>query len=251
MTTAPQPPVCGLRVRLGVEDRDLAVQVCNRLQSWLPVIRALCGNSPLHAGVDTGHASWRWVQLHSWPTSGPTPVFESAADYDRTVGGLVAARVLPDRATVNWAAHLSDTGPTLEIAVGDVCPTIDDTVLITALVRAAAATAITDVRSESPAPRPRDCVIDAAHWCAARDGLSGKLLDLRTGRLRAACYVVDDLFTTVGPALVDSGDVERAVVGLSWLRWHGDGATRQRHVLRRTRDIDVVIDMLAEQTVAS
>jgi glutamate---cysteine ligase / carboxylate-amine ligase len=68
------PAVCGLHVHVGVPDRELAVQVCNHLQAWLPVIRALGGNSPLYQGADTGHASWRSVQLLRWPGVGPTPV---------------------------------------------------------------------------------------------------------------------------------------------------------------------------------
>jgi glutamate---cysteine ligase / carboxylate-amine ligase len=68
------PAVCGLHVHVGVPDRELAVQVCNHLQAWLPVIRALGGNSPLYQGADSGHASWRSVQLLRWPGVGPTPV---------------------------------------------------------------------------------------------------------------------------------------------------------------------------------
>src|SRR3712207_8877218 len=46
--------------------------VCNHLRVWLPVIQGLMVNSPLHAGSNTGHASWRSMQLQRRPSLGPT-----------------------------------------------------------------------------------------------------------------------------------------------------------------------------------
>jgi hypothetical protein len=97
-------PAGGLHVHVGVPDRELAVQVCNHLQAWLPVIRALTGNSPLFQGTDTGHASWRCLQLLHCPGVGPTPWF---ADADRTVADLITAGVMLDEAMVYWYARLS------------------------------------------------------------------------------------------------------------------------------------------------
>ncbi|AEV83144.1 carboxylate-amine ligase [Actinoplanes sp. SE50] len=155
---AADPAACGLHVHVGVADRELAVQVCNHLQVWLPVVRALTSNSPLFLGVDTGHASWRSVQLLRWPSIGPTPYFASARDYGRTVEDLISSSMVLDEASIYWYARLSPTYPTVEIRVGDVCTDLDDTVLVTALVRAAVATAIADIPGRDPrsaAPRLR------------------------------------------------------------------------------------------------
>ncbi|MFC3382968.1 carboxylate-amine ligase [Couchioplanes azureus] len=244
------PAACGLHVHVGVPDREVAVQVCNHLQVWLPVIRALTGNSPLFQGADTGHASWRSVQLLRWPSMGPTPYFTSAADYDRTVTALIASGMVLDEASIYWYARLSPSYPTVEIRVGDVCTDVDDTVLVTALVRATVATAISDIQAGLPASRPRDCVLAGANWRSARDGLSGDLIDLRLGRARPAWDLVDELLATVSPALLRAGDLEPVLEGLARLRADGDGATRQRAVLRRTGDVRAVLTALAEWTRA-
>nr|GID40907.1 putative glutamate--cysteine ligase 2 [Actinoplanes campanulatus] len=245
---AHDPAACGLHVHVGVPDRELAVQVCNHLQVWLPVIRALTSNSPLFLGADTGHASWRSVQLLRWPSIGPTPYFASARDYGRTVADLISSEMVLDEASIYWYARLSPTYPTVEIRVGDVCADVDDTVLVTALVRAAVATAITDIRAGLPASRPRDCVLDAANWRSARDGLSGDLIDLRLGRARPAWELVDEFFATVSPALLETGDLELVLDGLNRLRDIGDGATRQRAILHATGDIRTVLAALAAWT---
>jgi carboxylate-amine ligase len=247
---ARDPAVCGLHVHIGVPDRDLAVQVCNHLQVWLPVIRALTGNSPLFRGADTGHASWRSVQLLRWPGVAPTPWLASAADYDRTVADLVTSGVLLDPAMVYWYARLSPTYPTVEIRVNDVCADVDDTVLTAALIRAAVATAVTAVENGDRADRLQECVVAGAHWRAARDGLTHTLIDLRLGQARPAWELINEFFATVSPALLHAGDLDAVVDGLARLRERGDGATRQRDVHRRTGELPAVLADLAARTTA-
>jgi glutamate---cysteine ligase / carboxylate-amine ligase len=248
---AQDPAVCGLHVHVGIADRELAVQVCNHLQNWLPVIRALTGNSPFYQGADTGHASWRSVQLQRWPGLGPTPYFDTVDDYDRTVDQMIASGVTLDPGMIYWYARLSHSYPTVEIRVGDVCPTVDDTVLVTALIRAMVDTVVGDIHDGIRAPRLRDCVVSAAHWCAARDGLTADLLDLRADRPRPAWELVDDLFATVTPALLRTGDIDLVADGLARLRRHGTGATRQRRAYRRTGSLTAVLTQLSEDTEAA
>ncbi|BBH69732.1 putative glutamate--cysteine ligase 2-3 [Actinoplanes sp. OR16] len=288
---ARDPAVCGQHVHVGVDDRDLAVRVCDWLRPWLPVIHALTGNSPLFEGADTGYASWRSAQLLRWPGMGPTPHFGSAREYDRTVADLIATGAALDQGMIFWYARLSPTYPTVEVRVGDACTDVDDAVLVTALIRAAVATAIAEIESGTPAiPLPRqeeqqqeeeqrpdeqqpgelrqpgeqhqpgelrrpgdlrDSVVAAAHWRAARDGCSGDLADLRTARLRPAWQLIGDLFTTVEPALRASGDLDLVTAGLDRVRRTGDGATRQRAILASTGDIRAVLATLAAWTCAA
>ncbi|MFD6563848.1 glutamate--cysteine ligase [Micromonospora profundi] len=247
---AHDPAVCGCHVHVGLPDRELAVQVCNHLRGWLPVVQAITTNSPLHDGQDTGHASWRSMQLERWPSIGPTPYFDSAADYDRTVDELIAAGVMLDAAMVYWYARPSSAYPTVEVRVGDVCSDVDDAVLVAALVRALVASLADDVRAGVTAPRTRDCLVAAAHWRAAHDGLDGELIDLRAGGTRPAWTIVDDLMAKVAPALLRHGDLGYVLAQLARLRRDGTGATRQREVLARTGDLRAVIDDLAARTAA-
>ncbi|MCZ7422033.1 MULTISPECIES: glutamate--cysteine ligase [unclassified Micromonospora] len=248
---AHDPAVCGCHVHVGLPDRELAVQVCNHLRPWLPVVQALTANSPLHDGADTGHASWRSMQLERWPSIGPTPYFASVADYDATVAELVDAGVMLDAAMVYWYARPSASYPTVEVRVGDVCPGVDDTVLVAALVRALVATMVDQVRAGVPAPHLRSCLLAAAHWRAAHDGLDGQLVDLRGGGARPAWDLVEELFSTVTPALVRHGDLAYVLEQLARLRRDGTGAARQRRVIARTGgNVRAVLDHLAAETTA-
>jgi carboxylate-amine ligase len=246
---AHDPAVCGMHVHVGVPDRELAVQVCNHLRVWLPVVQAMAVNSPLYAGADTGHASWRALQLERWPTLGPTPRFEDAGDFDDTVAGLVAAGAMLDPTMVLWYARPSDTYPTVEVRVADVCTAVDDTVLLAGLIRALVAAVLDDIGAGLPAPAIRDQLVEAAHWNAGHDGLDGMLFDLRSGRARPAWDLVDDLRTKVGPALRRHGDDELIPALLARLRNEGTGAARQRRVFERAGNVGDVMAELAARTV--
>ncbi|BCJ59655.1 carboxylate-amine ligase [Micromonospora endophytica] len=248
---AHDPAVCGCHVHVGVPDRELAVQVCNQLRPWLPVVQALTANSPLYDGRDTGHGSWRSLQLERWPSIGPTPHFESVADYDATVQELITAGIMLDAAMTYWYARPSTSYPTVEIRVGDVCPTVDDTVLVAALVRALVDAMIDRVRSGVPPPRIRSCLVAAAHWRAAHDGLDGDLVDLHHGGARPAWELVDDLLATVEPALTRHDDLDLVRGQVDRLRREGTGATRQRRIMAGADgDVRAVLSHLIAQTVA-
>jgi carboxylate-amine ligase len=245
---ATDPACCGCHVHVGVPDRELAVQVCNRLRSWLPVIQAMTANSPIHNGEDTGHASWRCMQLTRWPSMGPTPHFASADEYDRTVASLIASGVALDPSMIYWYARPSANYPTVEVRVGDVCPTVADTVLIAGLIRALVTTVIEDIRAGVPALEVRDCLLTAAHWHAAHQGLDDTLLDPRQGRTRPAWECVDELVAFAEPGLRRHGDRPLILREVARLRTRGTGAARQRRVHRRTGDIHAVLADLHAQT---
>lgn len=221
---------CGCQVHVGVPDAAVAAVVGGHIRLWLPVLRALTANSPLYEGSDTGHASWRSVRP-----------FRSS--------GLVNRAPEAEQSGVSWYVGPAVTGPAVVIHVGDVCPTVDDTVLVAGLVRALVATVIEDVRTGRPVHhRVSERLLAAAHWRAARDGLDGTLIDLRLGCRRPAWDLVDELFATVSPALLRHGDLHLVIAELARLRRQGNGATRQRRIHRRTGDLHAVLTRLAEQT---
>ncbi|MEV4641835.1 glutamate--cysteine ligase [Actinoplanes sp. NPDC049548] len=236
--------VCGCHVHVGVPDRETAVRVSNRLRPWLPVLQALTVNSPFYAGADTGHASWRSIQLKRWPALGPTPHFASAEDWDRTVTALVSSGAMLDESMILWYARPSATYPTVEIRVADVCPTADDAVLLAGLIRALV---VTVVEADGPEPRIPDHLLEAAHWNAAHTGLDGTLLDARTGVAWPAWELVGDLVELVTPALHRLGDTGIVAEQLDRVRAEGTGAARQRRAFARGGDLHAA---LAEVTVS-
>ena len=114
--------VCACQVQVGVPDRDLAVRVCRRVRAWLPVLLALSASSPMFRGADTGYASYRTIAISRWPTVGPPPDFDTAAEYDESVSTLVDTGVISDAGMIYYDARPSARYPTVEIRIADACP---------------------------------------------------------------------------------------------------------------------------------
>jgi carboxylate-amine ligase len=226
----PNPGLCGCHVHVGVPDRELGVQVLNHLRGWLPVLQAITANSPYADGIDTGYASWRSVQWARWPSVGAPPHLDSAANYDAVVRELVGTGAMLDDGMLYWYARLSAHVPTVEVRVGDVCPTVDDTLLVAALVRALVSTVVDEVGQGRPPRQVRDWLVDAAHWRAGRDGLEGMSVDVSTGRPRTAWAQLDALISHVAPALHRHGDTDEVHRLRDLLAARGSGAARQRRL---------------------
>jgi len=60
--------ICGTQIHVGVSDRDLAVDIGQRIARDLPVLLALSASSPFWNGHDTGYASIRTIIWQRWPT---------------------------------------------------------------------------------------------------------------------------------------------------------------------------------------
>jgi carboxylate-amine ligase len=232
--TAAEMLTCGCHVHVGVEDDEEGVAVLNRIRVWLPVLTALTANSPFWQGDDTGYASYRSRAWQRWPSAGPNELFTDAADYRRLVDDVLATGTVLDSGMLYFDARLSEKWPTVEVRTADVALRAEDAVTLAGVVRGLVETAARDARDGTPPPAVRTEVLRVAAWRAGRSGLSGELLDPRTGRPAAAAEVVSALLEHLRPALAAAGDEQRVTDGLAELLRRGTGADVQRRVHRRT-----------------
>jgi carboxylate-amine ligase len=158
---------------------------------------------------------------------------------------MQASGAAMDSATIYWDVRLSVAHPTVELRVCDVAATVDEAVLIAALTRAIAATAL---GSPTPASPVAPHLLRAALWRAARDGLEGTNVDLATGELVRASSQVHALVRWVRPALETVGDYELVTDGVDRMVLDGSGAERQRRAFRRRGKLSDVVDLLVRQT---
>jgi glutamate---cysteine ligase / carboxylate-amine ligase len=232
--------ISGCHVHVAVADRELAVQVSNRLRPWLPLLLALTANSAVYRNADTGHASWRSVLWARWPSAGPPPHFESADDYDAALRMMLEMGAMLDDGMVYWDVRPSANFPTVEVRVADVPATVAETVLFATLVRALVMTVVDDEARGVPTPSLTAHALKAAYWKAARYGLESE----------QAAQSLNSLVDRVTPALRRLGDDDMVRAEVARVLAEGNGAARQRRAWSRRRDVADVVDEAATATVA-
>jgi carboxylate-amine ligase len=243
--------ICGTQVHVGIDDRDEAVALAQRVSPYLPALLALSASSPFQAdGADTGYASSRTLLCHRWPTTGLAAPVNTAAEYDQLVNDLVATGVISDAGMVYFDVRPANSAPTLELRICDSCPSVDTIMLIAGLFRALVDHESQGLHAGEPALTVLAPLGRAAVWRAARSGLEGDLVDLAGPINRPAATVITDLMNRLRPQLEAAGDWDEVADLTRQALASGTSARRQRESLRRRGRLSDVVDQLIADTAA-
>ncbi|WP_328295464.1 carboxylate--amine ligase/circularly permuted type 2 ATP-grasp protein [Kineococcus sp. NBC_00420] len=244
--------ICGTQIHVGIADRDLAVEIMQRIAPTLPVLLALSASSPFWNGQNTGYASIRTTIWQRWPSAGTTGALESAAEYDELLDDLIASGVIADRKMAYFDVRPSSHAPTLELRVCDACPLVDDAVLIAGLFRASVRAAELDIEAGRPRPQAPSPLYRAGIWQAARGGLSGDLLDGNDHpRPLPAPEAVRTLLGRLRPQLEELGDWDEVAELTEATLARGNSADRQRAAFVERGELDDVVRLVVEETHGS
>ncbi|TQM62886.1 carboxylate-amine ligase [Humibacillus xanthopallidus] len=249
--TAVAGGTCACHVHVGIDDRDLGVQVLARLRRWLPTLLAISGNSPFANGADIGWDSLRYGRQLTWPTFRSPPVLRTADSYDRIVTALCRTGAVLDPRNVYFLARLSPRYPTLEVRIADTCLTTRDAVLLAALVRALVTRLADDVRFDRPSVAPPAATDSLGQQLltAAHHGVSSTLSKHRPAPTRATVAApMSRLVDAVLPALETAGDAKPVLALLEERRRIGTGAQRQRNLWGGATSREAFVSALADAT---
>ena len=240
--------IFGCHVHVGIPEREVAIEVMNRVRARLSPLLALAANSPFWLGDDTDYASYRTEVWSRWPLSGPPQPFASKDEYDALIAGLIGVGMIKDETKIYWDVRPSGRFPTLEFRVTDICMTVDEAVMIAGLVRGLARTAYLEHERGTPYENARPELLRAAHWRAARSGISDELIDLQQGRTVPATELVESSLAYVRDALDEAGDYDEVSALVQTVIEGGNGAARQRDAFARNGKLEDVVDYIVEQT---
>ncbi len=242
--------IFGLHIHIGIEDRELLIEVMNQLCYFLPHLLALSTSSPFWHGRDTGLKSYRSILFKSLPRTGIPPQFSSYADYRRYVDMLLATDSIAELTHIWWDVRPSEKFPTLEVRIPDMCTRVDETVCLVALVQAIVAKLVQLRQANQTWHIHHEHLFDENKWRAVRYGIEGKLIDFeKGGQARQVPFpaLVEELLMWVDDVVDELGsraEVEYASVILR----QGASADRQLAVYRRTGDFRAVVDQVVEET---
>ncbi len=239
--------IFGMHVHIGIEDRDLMIDVMDQARYFIPHLLSLSTSSPFWYGRQTGLKSYRSVVFESVPRSGPPPAFESWNEYEHFIATLINTHCIEDATRIWWDIRPHSKFPTLEFRVTDICTRVDDAVCLASLVLAIVTKLIKLRRNNLSWRRYRHHLITENKWRAVRYGIDGKLLDF--GRQEEVPFpqLAGELLELVDDVVDDLG-VRHEVEHVRTILQQGTSADRQLAVFARTGDLHDVVDHIIAET---
>jgi carboxylate-amine ligase len=248
--------ICGMHVHVGIEDPELRIDLMNQIVYFLPHLLALSTSSPFWRGEDTGLKSFRLSVFNGLPRTGMPEVFESHGEYQRLVGRLTEAGLIPDATMLWWDVRPSARFPTLEMRVTDVCTHLDDAISIAALYRCLLRM-LWRLRTANQRWRLyARMLISENRWRAQRYGTEEGLVDFGKGRIVPYGELLEEMIDLVREDALHFGCLAEVEAARGILA-RGTSADRQRRAYRQAlaegadpgAALRRVVDQLMAETV--
>ena len=239
--------IFGMHIHVGIEDKELMIDVMNQARYFLPHLLALTTSSPFWQGRDTGLKSYRTVIFESLPRTGLPPSLKSWADYQGFIDTLVKTRCIDEPTKIWWDIRPHSKFPTLEFRVCDICTKIDEAVCLAAIVQAIVAKLI-KLRMNNMSWRPyRHHLVTENKWRAVRYGIEGNLIDFGKQKEVPMRFLAREVLEFVDD-VVDELKSRKEVEYIHHMLSEGTSADRQLDVFRRTGSVEAVVDHLVKET---
>ncbi len=240
--------IFGLHVHVGVEDREMQIQIMNGVRAFLPHLLALSVNSPFWCGRRTGVKSVRSTIFKRFPRTQIPDFIYSWDDYSKYVDLLVRTNSIDDGKKIWWDIRPHAYFKTLEFRICDIPCRADETIAIAALVQALVAKLwrLADAHLYYRAPQ-RDVIMENK-FRALKTGLDGKLIDFALEREMSTRELILQVVGFVDDVVDELGTRPEMDYLRAWTA-HGDtGADRQIRAYEQTGDLRAVVDLLVDET---
>jgi carboxylate-amine ligase len=196
----------GLHVHVGIKGADRAIHVTNALRAFLPELLAYSGSSPFVEGVFTHlHSARTEIFTRMFPRCGVPDAFRDWAEYEDYVRFLYRTGSITEHTQLWWSVRPHLAFPTVELRICDGQPELGESQALAALMFALTARIARAVDEGEELPDHPHRLIEENLWRAIRYGLSGELIDLRSGDVLPARARIDQLIQWTMPVAEELG----------------------------------------------
>lgn len=239
--------IFGLHVHIGIEDREIAIQLMNHARYFLPHILALSANSPFWLGMDTGLKSYRCKVFDKFPRTNIPDYFPSYGEYDNFVKLLIKTGCMDNAKKIWWDIRPHPFFSTLEFRVCDIPMRVDETIALAALMQATLAKLYKLHAANQGFRLYRRALVMENKWRAARYGINGKMIDWGKQKEVPIRDLILEYLDFVDD-VVDELDSREEINYIRTILETGNGADRQLKVFQETGDLKKVVDYIIEET---
>ena len=196
----------GLHVHVGIRGADRAIQVTNALRGFLPDLLAYSGSSPFVEGAFTYlHSARTEIFTRMFPRCGVPDAFRDWAEYEEYVRFLYATGSITEHTQLWWSVRPHLAFPTVELRICDGQPELGESQALAAFMYALTVRIARAIDEGEDLPDHPHRLIEENLWRAIRWGLSGELIDLRSGDVLPARARIEQLLHWTMPVAEELG----------------------------------------------
>ena len=240
--------IFGMHVHIGIEDRDLQIDIMNQMSYFMPHILTLSTSSPFWRGQNTGFKSFRSIIFEDLPRTGIPEQFSSAMEYDQYVRTLISCKSIEDPSKIWWDIRPHSMFPTLEFRICDCVTKLDDAMAIAALIQALVAKLIQFRQSNQTWRKYRRSLIVENKWRACKNGIDGSLIDFGKEKEIPFRTLMEEMLILIDD-VVDPLGSRQEIEHIRTILNNGTSADRQITCYEKTGSFTAVLDQLCEETL--
>jgi carboxylate-amine ligase len=240
--------IFGLHVHVGIEDREMQIQVMNGVRAFLPHLLALSVNSPFWCGRRTGVKSVRSTIFKRFPRTDIPDFYYSWADYARYIELLVRTNSIDDAKKIWWDVRPHAYFKTLEFRICDIPCRADETIAIAALIQALVVKLYRLFEANLGVRSYPRAILTENKFRALRTGLDGNMIDFGLKGEAPTRALLLEVLDFVDDVVADLGSRKELDYLRDWVGSGDTGADRQLRVFERTGDLRNVVDLLVDET---
>lgn len=238
--------IFGMHCHVGIENREIGIQLMNQACYFLPHIFALSTNSPFWLGRNTGYKSYRTKVFDKFPRTGLPEYFDSVAAYDNYLDTLVKTNCIDNPKKIWWDLRLHPFYPTIEFRICDMQLSVEETITIVALMQAVIAKLYKLTVANTSFNIYRTALIKENKFRASRYGVMGKMIDFGLKQEVDTKHLILELLDFVDDVVDELGSREQ-LQHIHHILEHGTGALKQLKVLEETNNMCDVVDLIVKE----
>ena len=219
--------VGGMHIHAGFGDAESRIRVMTAFRRHLPLLHALSTSSPFFSGGNTGFKSWRLTAIGCLPRTGLPGPLGSWAEYERLLDHYRGMKFIENASELWWDIRPSQTYPTVEMRICDVCTRLEDAICVAALYASLIRLLMRQDREGTLPPEPLTELIAENRWVAQRYGVFAFFGDSK--RQKGVVDIHDEVFGLIEDLIPDAqalGCEAEVRYALDIVR-QGSGADRQ------------------------
>ncbi|MDR6968564.1 carboxylate-amine ligase [Flavobacterium arsenatis] len=238
--------IFGMHCHVGIENREIGLQLMNQACYFLPHIFALSTNSPFWEGRQTGYKSFRTKVFDKFPRTGLPEYFDSLQSYDNFLDTLVQTNCIDNPKKIWWDLRLHPFYDTIEFRICDMSLTVDETMCIVAIIQAVVAKLYKLTMANTSFNIYRLALIKENKFRAARYGIRGNMIDFGLKKEVPTCELILELLEFIDDVVDELGSRDEINYVHNILR-DGTGAAKQLAIFEQTGDLTKVVDFITSE----